>query len=285
VQGRFLAVGTTKMSGALARNLVFQPQRLGDVNRMKLLHCMKKSEYLEQALCEGLMMRNHEVKFSPAEDPEAWATLIDQILPLLKQKLKSLGVPFDSLSEETRLLLLRGIGSNSGFVPMICLTEVPDGRNVDGHQIAFGSYGLVISRHWVESNGGDRVLYVGHNSASSRRLFVTLAAMKIFSLHVGARNQVLFDNEAFRASLDLLCYVEAREHLEQAEWRLAGNPGWIGGGTPKEIRLNLPIEKIETVLVKNDAEIQPMSALVRKLADKQKSQSSPQVTVFSRQLP
>lgn len=246
---------------------------------------MKRREYLEQALRTGLMFTGHDVRFAPTEDPKVFAGLFEQILPLLHQKLASLGRSFDFLSEGERQVLMMGLGAMSGSVPMICLTEVPAGRSIDVHQATFGGYGLVISRRWVELNGGDKVLYVGHNSTASRRLFLLLATLKIFSLHLGANGQVLFENNAFRASLDLLCYVERRDYLEEAEWRQTGNPGWMGGTVANGTRLHLPIDEIEFVLVTNDADVKATSTLVQELAVKQKSKSMPKTIVFPRQLP
>ena len=44
---------------------------------------------------------------------------------------------------------------------MLCFTEVVEGKDISSHGNIFGNYGLVVSRRWLESNGGDRVVYVG----------------------------------------------------------------------------------------------------------------------------
>lgn len=266
------------------QNFAFVKMGADHSAQVKLLHCLREREYLEQALQQGLMFTDHKVKFAPTDDGKAIATLLEEILPSLKQRLMLIGRPFDSLSVEELHVLIRGLGSVSGSVPMICLTEVPDGRNVCDHQVAFGSYGLVLSRQWVEQNGGDRVFYIGQNSTMSRQLFLTLAALKIATLHLGGDRQVLFEKSALRASLDLICLVETRDNLEQAEWRIAGEPGWLGGTSAKGSRLRLPINEIEQVLVANDADVEGISGLVERMAEEQKSPSEPRTTVFPRQL-
>lgn len=134
---------------------------------LKFLHSMRERSFLESALSEGLMLRDHTVQFSPAKTHAQWQALLGEEWSLLMTKLNSLGAPWGGLSEERKNLLMGGIGSISGKIPMLCFTEVPEGRGLSFHHLSFGGYGLVVSRNWLESNGGDRVIYAGNNSSES----------------------------------------------------------------------------------------------------------------------
>ncbi len=246
---------------------------------------MGQREHLESALRDGLMLTDHEVQFAPIGDGEAASSLLNQILPLLESRLESLGQPLESLSEERQRVIFLGIGNIKGKVPMLCLTEVPSGRVIDMHRLLFGSYGLVISRDWVERNGGDKVIYIGHNSTVTHQLFINLATLRIFGLFVDRNGQVLFDNESIRPVLNLLSFFQMRDHLEEAEWRITGNHGFMGGERESGKRLPLTLEEIEYVFAPDDREAKELSILVEELKQKQGAKIVPKIISFPNQIP
>lgn len=126
---------------------------------LTFLHSLRQLEYLKQALREGLRFTTHNVKFRPAADETDWRRLLGEVWPLLLKRLEQIGAPWESLSEERRRTLMSGLGAVKAPIPMLCFTEVPEGRLTDFHQYQFGYYGIFIRRTWLERNGADRVLY------------------------------------------------------------------------------------------------------------------------------
>lgn len=152
---------------------------------LQFLHSMRKPEFLRTALTEGLMFTDHEVSYVPASSSVEWHDLTAETTALLMDRLALLGKPWHSLTEERRISLMSGIGSMRGKIPMICFTEIPEGRQLWFQHLSFGPYGVVVSRGWLERNGADRVLYVGDNSALSRRLYRVIATLIASSVLLG----------------------------------------------------------------------------------------------------
>ena len=46
-----------------------------------------------QALRDGLMFTDHEVSFTPTDDSAVTMELLEQLIPILKEKLSSIGRP------------------------------------------------------------------------------------------------------------------------------------------------------------------------------------------------
>ncbi len=172
---------------------------------------------------------------------------------------------------------MRGIGSISGMIPMLCFTEVPQGRDITYQHLSFGGYGLVVQRQWLESNGADRVLYVGDNSSVSRHIYRILASLQISNLFVDAMGLVLFDNRCSQAVLDLIAYIETRDNLAEFEWRIAGRHGFFGGIRDSGMRIPIRLDQIETVIVQSHDEITVLEALIQSLASSQRPSKIPNV--------
>lgn len=238
---------------------------------------MRERSYLESALTKGLLLTEHQVKFLPAESPADLKSMLNDVMPLLMSRLKAIGKPLDCLDETRRNVVFSGIGALSGSIPMLCFTEVPEGQDIAYQRLSFGGYGLVVKRHWLENNGADRVLYIGQNSPVSRHVFRNLANLRISNLFVDNKGLVLFDNSCFPPLLDLLAYIEVRENLEEFEWRIVGNHGFMGGKREAEKRLGIELDDIEYVLVQKAEDADSFKKLIDRLAVTQKPSEIPSV--------
>lgn len=174
------------------------------------------------------MFTDHEVRFSPTDEPEELLELLEEITPLLRGKLQALGMPWRTLSKERQRLLLNGLGITRGSVPMICFTEIVPGRNLIWHRQVFGGYGIMPTLDWMLRNQADRVLYVGSNSPVSRQLYRIIAMANILGLHV-SNNEPLFDTLTHRTTTPLSYYVEVRDNVSEVEWRIVGETSFFGG--------------------------------------------------------
>lgn len=238
---------------------------------------MHKRCYLESALNEGLLLTDHRVDLSLTKNLEELATSFPHLLALLNQKLNMLGRPLPSLNGAQIKMLMGGLGSISADIPMLCFTEVPEGRDIRNQQILFGAYGLLVRRQWLDQNGADRVVYVGQNSPLSRNLFRVLTGYRIATLFVAPGGEVLFENSCFSDILDLLAYVQTREHLEEFEWRIVGKHGLMGGVRDRNKRLRVGLQDIEYVLVQKKKEIYPFKRLICEIAKRDKPSSVPKI--------
>lgn len=231
------------------------------------------------------MLTDHEVAFAPTTNPNESEGLLLRVLPLLRGRLQSLGKPLESLDTDRTKVVFGGIGNIRGNVPMLCLTEVPQGRVLDRHRESFGSFGLILKQDWVIRNGADRVIYVGHNSRASQQLFVCLATMRIFGLFVDKTGLLLFDNESTRPALDLLSFFETRDHLEESEWRIAGSAGFMGGVRETGKRLPLLMSDIEYIFAPTAEDVKRLEGTVAELAAMQGTAYLPKVIEFPNVLP
>lgn len=226
---------------------------------------MREREFLRSALEEGLMFTDHEVAYMPASSMAEWEDLAAEVSGLLKQRLAALGKPWQTLTEERRKTLMSGIGSMRGKIPMICFTEVPEGRLLWFQHLSFGPYGVVVIGSWLERNGADRVLYVGENSALSRRLYRVIATLIASTVLLGQEGEPEFSSHCFPPILDLLAFIEKRSNLAELEWRIAGHHGFHSGPRVTGKRLPLPLADIEAVLVKEASEVAEIEHLLRSL--------------------
>lgn len=179
---------------------------------------MRNREYLELALTQGLMLTDHEVKFEPATSTFKLQPLLAEVEPILLGLLQAIGASWTTLSPDRQQLILRGLGSIRGKIPMVCFTEVPEGRDLTLHHLSFGGYGVVVRREWLERNGGDRVLYVGEDSPVTRNLYRIIATLNASNLIRAENGDVLFGNHCFPPILDLLAYMERRDNGSEFEW-------------------------------------------------------------------
>ena len=231
------------------------------------------------------MFTDHPVSFSLSTNHDDLANFISEILPELHSKLNSLGKPLKDLSTQQRENIFWGLGNMSGRFPMICLTEVPKGRSIEEHRKQFGNYGLVLSHSWVSSNKADRVIYVGLNSEVSKQLFICLATMKILGLFLNEDGNVLFEIKHLERALNLLCHIETRANLEQAEWRIAGNHGFMGGVRSTWQKIPLFLEDVEYVFAPSENEIIEVSEKIDQLAYKQNAIRKPIIITFPDVIP
>lgn len=229
---------------------------------IQFLHVMRQSCHLEQALRQGLMLTDHPVTFNPFEDDEAAAQAMqDYSLGALLTRATELGISHLNLNHTAYAL-----GSISGKIPMICFTEVHDGRDLYPHYLNFGGYGVVVSRDWLETNGGDRVLYAGARSEVTKRLHRLFVDHQIAGLHV-QNGSMMLGSSAQSPILDLLAYVQGRDQLIEVEWRIAGEHGFTGRRRTSGERIALPLHAIETVVVQNPDDVARFEDILKSLPE------------------
>jgi hypothetical protein len=231
---------------------------------------MKKREYLENSIEEGLMLTGHMVDFKFSSLPADWQKLLQDIIPLVNRRLAELGTTLQSLPEDRKKIIFIGIGSITGEVPMLCFSEVTSGKNISDNKQMFGHYGLVLTRDWVENNGGDKVIYIGNGTTISKHIAYALASLRSLSLFLDNRsNNVVFENYTEKMVLNLFCFIENRININETEWRIAGNPGFMGGKNENGKKYAFPMGDIKYVFVRKKDEIKPISQLLRSKAQKE----------------
>lgn len=239
---------------------------------IQFLHTMRQADYLEQALQEGLMFTDHEVSFDPFMGlDDAAKKSAEYSLPKLINRINSCGSTHENLK-----VLAYGLGSMSGKVPMICFTEVQEGRDLNQHYLNFGAYGIVVTREWLERNGGDRVVYTGQGSELTTRLHRLFVDFMIAGVHVGD-GKALFDSNHMHPIVNLLAFVQGRDQLSEVEWRIAGEHGFLGGERATGNRLRVGLNDIEEVVVQNDADVPRFEAILRSLPGADKCAEPPTV--------
>lgn len=227
---------------------------------IQFLHTMRQADHLEQALRDGLMFTDHKVSFDPFKNlGDAARISAEYSLPKLLGRVQALGGNHLDLNA-----LAAGLGSMSGEVPMICFTEVQAGRSLCLHYLNFGAYGIVVTREWLERNGGDRVVYAGPDSALTRRLHRLFVDFQIAGVHV-KDGKTLFDSSHSHPILDLLAFIQGRDQLAEVEWRIAGEHGWTGGEPASGKRIPLTMNDIKEVVVQNPGDVARFEAILRSL--------------------
>jgi hypothetical protein len=245
---------------------------------LRFLHGLRKREFLESALRDGLLFTDHPVEFSPTSDMGELKSIVEKLLPPLMIKLNAMGTPLLSMPEDKQKALLFGLGITRGQVPMICFTEVVPGRNLQWHRQMFGAYAIMPNWTWMEKNNADRVIYIGNNSPVSRLLFEILAAANVTALHA-APGLPVFDSTVLKKHLSLLSFVEVRDNVSEVEWRIPGETGFMGGTRTMGDRVPIPLEAIEAILTPRD-EIDEVSELVQCLAIEQACNTPPRVRPY-----
>ena len=227
---------------------------------IRFLHTMRQADYLEQALKDGLMFTEHKVLFDPFKDLEDAARKSHEYgLPKLIARVTALGVPNTNLNA-----LAHGIGSMSGMVPMICFTEVQGARDLKPHYLNFGAYGVVVTRDWLERNGGDRVVYTGPHSALTTRLHRLFVDLQIAGIHVRS-GTAQFDTSHMIPILNLLAFIQGRDQIAEVEWRIAGEHGFMGGYKATGKRIPLGVNDIEEILVQNEDDVPKFESVLESL--------------------
>lgn len=218
------------------------------------------------------MFTDHEVLFDPFMDLDDAVRMSEEYsLPKLMTRVTSCGSNHVDLNA-----LAYGLGSMSGTVPMICFTEVQEGRDLKLHYLNFGSYGIVMTREWLERNGGDRVVYAGPGSALTTRLHRLFIDFQIAGVHV-QNGKALFDSNHMHPILNLLAFVQCRDHLAEVEWRIAGEHGFMGGDRASGKRLPFSLNDIEEVVVQNDEDVSRFESILRSLPGAEKCAELPTV--------
>ncbi|MDY7538456.1 hypothetical protein QN372_04590 [Undibacterium sp. RTI2.1] len=249
---------------------------------LQFLHSTRELVFLEQALTQGLLLTDHDVILRPIIDNSDLTNFfINEIYPRIERKLNSLGISFNDLSDNEKNVLMCGVGAISGKIPMLCFTEIPEGRVLSTQHFGFGGYGVVIKRYWLEQNNADRVIYVGENSPTSKALYCILMDAKIRTLHIVTGKGVLWGQtpDELKNVWSLLSYVQVRHHLDELEWRIAGSHGFIGGIRDVAKRLPILLQDIEYICVQYDKEMPSMKKLIENLALQQKATSIPTILV------
>ncbi len=247
--------------------------------KITLLHCTKEKEYLSDLLQNGLKFREHPVEFKLTKETGSW--LIGKIMPILTHHVASLGLQFSKLSPENISTIMRGLGSISAQIPMICFTEVATGKDISPHGLKYGKYGLSIDRAWLESKGADRVTYIGDETEYSKLMALNLGTMRALSLQLNPQGGVIYNAQIFEMILDLFCFFEKRSNLEEQEFRIPGKHGFSGGETRTGSRLEIPIQKIETIFVAEESDVEEIEETLRSVSRVQDYNGTlPTVRVF-----
>ena len=218
---------------------------------------MKKREWLEQTLRDGLMFTNHEVKFDIVAAYKDQPSFVNEMIRIIDFRLNELGADkLKNLPEDRKMAILHGIGSIQGNIPMLCFTEIADGKDIRLHKEKFGEYGLLIKRQWLESKGADRVIYIGENTRLSNLLAINLSTFRILTLNnKNLNNLVTYNSYFMEMILNLFCFFQSRNNIGEQEFRLPGNHGFTNGKSSAGERLQIPISEIEEVYVKEFDEI------------------------------
>ncbi|MFZ6767855.1 abortive infection system antitoxin AbiGi family protein [Undibacterium sp. Di26W] len=249
---------------------------------------MRELTFLEQALTEGLLLTDHEVEFRPITDDKEFNALLNQeIYPKIERKLGNLDRFRGNVSDNEKQVLSYGVTNISGKIPMLCFTEIAEGRILSNQHVGFGAYGIIVKRAWLEENKAERVLYVGENSPISRALYRILMDAKIPTLHIDKIKGILWGQtrEEMKNVWNLLSYVQVRRHLEELEWRIVGEHGFLGGERDTGKRLPIRLDDIDYVFVQNDSEVPTTREFIDILAVQQKTARIPTVLAQPEKIP
>lgn len=222
------------------------------------------------------MLTDHPVTFNPFENGQTPELL--EAVGELRSRVIALGG-----DESDTAFLASGVGTISGRIPMICFTEVHDGRDLRPHYLNFGAYGLVVSQDWLEANGGGRVVYAGAHSEVTKRLYRLFVAHQLNGLHVN-NGKVMFSNTLVPI-LDLLAYVQGRDQLPEVEWRIAGEHGFTGRKRANGERIALSLEAVQTVLVQSESDVAKFTEILKSLPGALQAKNLPPVVAQPEMLP
>ncbi|MBF0309735.1 MAG: hypothetical protein HQL56_09425 [Magnetococcales bacterium] len=187
---------------------------------------------------------------------------------------------FAGLSEDRKKVLLSGVGSCRGAVPMLCFTEMQQGRDIAKHKARFGSYGIVVTQEWVREHKGDRVVYIG--SQVGKLLAINLGVMLASTIVLSSDNDPIFQNHYYKKYLDLFCYFQPMKSLvedEEYEWRVVGNHGFLGGGAGSD-HIPLPVEQIKYIFVNDSSDVSEIQNVVNEVCACSGCAKVPDVIVF-----
>lgn len=243
---------------------------------MKLLHCLQSSQFLEVALRDGFQPKMHPVEFIVSQDNHP---VYAEVFAMLKERLQALNTPYENLPPGWADILCRSVSNLTSKAPMICFTELTDGRDLHDHRFQFGSFGVVVDSSWVGRNGGDRVVYFGDNSEVSVRLYKALAQLRIRGIWVNSRGLPNPNTLDVDLMLGILGYFERRSHIGEQEWRIVGECQ-----TPMD-NIRISVADIETIYVPDDGWLAHFRQIADELAIQQGVRSVPEVAVFPANIP
>jgi hypothetical protein len=230
---------------------------------IRFLHSLRKLEYLEEALSEGLLFTSHTVNYQPFENTPPDIEVLKNAVSRAANKARSLGaIEFD---ERICATIFYGM---SGSVPMICFTEVHDSRDLLTHYMTFGSYGIVVKRDWLESQGGDRVLYTSGKSKVTKELRNLVVELMISGMFL-ENGKAIFNISHMRSIMKIFSHIEKRDHLSEVEWRIAGKHGLTGGESALGKRIPLPLSEVEEVIVHKSEDKPRIRKVLKSIASAQ----------------
>ena len=235
---------------------------------MLFLHCMKKFEYLSSAVKDGLMFTSHEVKFLFSQDDTELIKYQNEIMKFINLRLGELGTSFESLPDDRQKIIMMGIGSITGKIPMICFTEVPEGKEIKLHGQMFGYYGVLVRKEFIDKYNGDKVIYVGDNKSVGKLLARIIAIAKSMSLH-RKNSMILFNSDVDKYILSFFGFIENSINFREQEWRIVGNHGFFGGGNDAGTRISIDLSDIEKIFVKEEKEIESIQQLIAEKAKRE----------------
>jgi hypothetical protein len=103
------------------------------------------------------------------------------------------------------------------------------------------------------------------HSALTRRLHQAFFDFQLAGLHV-QNGKALFDKVPMERMLDIFAYVQGRDQMAEAEWRISGSHGYFGKKRNTGDRIALPLAQIDAVLVQNPDDIPKFEAILAALA-------------------
>ena len=206
---------------------------------------------------------------------------------MIQNKLRSIGIDYNSLSDSKIRSLISGVGGSvRAIIPMFCLTGRSKGDDIASHGGDFGTYALVFTRRWLISAGVRKVTYIGDNTKTSRAFVAKIAKKMVSGLHKDTHtNEPVYDNNDIKWLLYQLRYIQPIKYAHQLEWRIAGDPGIMG--STSEMGKNIPISigDIEHIFVSNDVDIDEIKDICSDLAKTTPSTNIPSVGLFPERFP
>ena len=74
------------------------------------------------------MFTKHTVEFKFSTDEDSLRKHFNEMLKIINWQLNQLGTAYDLLSEDRKFVVNSSLGGISGDIPMLCFTEVAEGK-------------------------------------------------------------------------------------------------------------------------------------------------------------
>ena len=123
------------------------------------------------------------------------------------------------------------------------------------------------------------------NTLPAGGFFRNLATMRILGLFVDAAGTLLYDTATIRPAVGLLSFFETRDHVEESEWRIAGETGFMGGRRASSTRIPLRLSDVEYLFAPNVEGVQRLTEKVEELAKVQGAVGLPKIVEFPSVVP